>query len=159
MLKKMYRLLSYKSLCEPFILRWGGMVERGNVQLPSSTTSHAHSWLQLLPKLPQFFKSVVVTVKNTERSMAWKIKCFEVSLGTGSVFCRIAIWDCVTVLPHLHLQLCNSRDSDPKQSQSVMRHNTHPVSRGRWSIHLYRRLTGPCMKRSHGTKTTLLAGK
>ena len=125
----------------------GGGVERGNVQLPSSTTSHAHSWSQLLPRRP------------TEQSLARKIVRFEVLLGTGSMFCQIAPWDLVTVLPHLHLQLGNSRDSDPKQSHSAMRHNTDPVSRGSWPIHLYRRLTGPCMKRSHGTKTTLLAGK
>lgn len=162
MLKKMYRLLSYKSLCGQEFF-WVG-VERARkrrifVQLPSPATSHAHSWLQLLPKLPLLFKISGGDWENTERSLARKIVRFEVSLGTGSVFCRIAPWDFVTVLPHLHLRLGNSRDSDPKQSQSAMRHNTDLFSRGSWSIHLYRRLTGLCMKLSHGTKTTLLAGK
>ena len=163
MLKKMYRLLSYKSFCEPvfcFFLRGG---RGGRARKRPASFLHYLSCPLLIAASPQessiFFKSVVATVENTERSLARKIVRFEDSLGTGSVFYRIALWDFVTVLPHLHLQLGNSRDNDPKQSQSAMRHNTDPVSRGSWSMHLYRRLTGPCMKRSHGTKTTLLAGK
>ena len=99
------------------------------------------------PSFLYFLKSVVVTVENTEPSLARKIVHFEVSLGTGSVFYRIALWDFATVLPHLLLQLGNGRNSDPKQSHSTMRHNTDPVSRGSWPIHLYRRLTGPRVKR------------
>ena len=150
MLKKMYRLLSYKSLCGQEFF-WVG-VERARkrrifVQLPSPATSHAHSWLQLLPKLPLLFKISGGDWENTERSLARKIVRFEVSLGTGSVFCRIALWDFVTVFPTCTCNLViatvgNSRDSDPKQFHSAMRQNTDPVSRGSWPIHLYRRLTG-----------------
>ena len=160
MLKKMYRLLSYKSLCEPeFFPEGGGERARKRrifLQLPSSATTLDCNFF---PSFLYFLKSVVVTVENTERSLARKIVRFDVSLGTGSVFCRIALWDFVTVLSHLHLQLGYSKDSDPKQPNSAMRHITDPVSRGGWPIYLYRRLMDPCMKRSHGTKTTLLAGR
>ena len=111
------------------------------------------------PSFLYFLKSVVVTEKILSDRWPEKLSVLKFHLELGPCFAELHYGTLSQFCPHLHLRLGNSRDSDPKQSQSAMRHNTDLFSRGSWSIHLYRRLTGLCMKLSHGTKTTLLAGK
>lgn len=116
------------------------------------------------PSFLYFLKSVVVTEKILSDRWPEKLSVLKFHLGLGpcsaelhygtlSQFCPTCICNLVIAT------VGNSRDSDPKQSHSAMRQNTDPVSRGSWPVHLYRRPTGPRMKRSHGTKTTVLAGK
>ena len=95
MLKKMYRLLSYKSFCEPvFCFFWGGARGGGGSERETS------SFLPPLPLMPtldcsfspsvlHFFKSVVATVEITQRSLARKLSVLKFHLELGPCFAEL----------------------------------------------------------------------